>query len=73
MSIKFKSRIAKLEERRRLVRGWKDEKGEDHFEYESQGWFMLLEGSWESIYVGDTKPLDFEKGNFVTVTIEKDR
>lgn len=34
------------------------------------GWYMLLEGSWEKLYVGMDKP-DFAVGDRVKLTIEK--
>jgi hypothetical protein len=33
------------------------------------GWFILLEGSWESLYIGDERP-QLEVGQRVVVTIE---
>jgi hypothetical protein len=37
---------------------------------EAHGWFMLLEGSWEWLFVGAEKP-DFAPGDRVKITIAK--
>ena len=68
--IQFHSRVKKVEQKRRIKRGWKDEKGNEQFEYEDMGWFMLMEGSWEYLYMGETKP-SFDVGDDVIVTIER--
>jgi len=43
---------------------------ESEFEEYSMGWYLFLEGSWEGLSVGDTKPL-LEKGDKVMITIER--
>jgi hypothetical protein len=69
--IKFYSKIKKIEQKKRIARGWKIGPGDDdaNFEYENMGWFMLLEGSWEYLYIGDTEPASFRVGDEVEVTI----
>jgi hypothetical protein len=70
MSIKFFSRIKKIEPRKRVLRAWKD--GEEiRTKEEDMGWFMLLEGSWESLYVGETQPEEFNIGDEVEVLIQR--
>ena len=66
--ITFKSTVRKLEQKQRLVRAWKE--GDDvKTEIQPVGWFMLLEGSHEYLYVGEEKPIGFEIGKRVTVEI----
>lgn len=52
----FRSSITKIEEHKRIVRGYKDEHGQAQFEEKSLGWFIHLDGSWESLGVGAEKP-----------------
>ena len=67
--IQFHSRVKKIEQKKRIKRAWKV--GDDvRTEEEDMGWFMLMEGSWEYLYVGDAKP-NFDIGDDVTVTIER--
>jgi len=40
------------------------------FEKESLGWFVHFEGSYEAIYLGDSRP-NFNPGDKVKVTFEK--
>lgn len=76
MTIKFFSRVKKVENKQRTVSarktGRKTEDGKDEIETQTKnlGWFMLLEDSWESFYVGTTEP-DFKIGDAVEVTIRK--
>lgn len=65
--IKFYSKVVKVEYKKRLKRAWRIN-DEIKTEEENLGWFMLLEDSWESLYLGDKKP-DFEVGDQVEVTI----
>jgi len=73
--IKFYSRVHKIEHKRQLIRSWKTgkktEEGGDEVkaEYKDIGWFMLLEGSWEYLYIGDEEPRGFKVGDEVEVTI----
>jgi hypothetical protein len=68
---KFKSRVKSVKELKEKFnfRNVKY-KGENKVEYDerSKGYFINLEGSWESLYVGDEKP-SFESGQEVLVTI----
>jgi hypothetical protein len=68
--IKFYSRIKKIERKKKVLRMWKRE-DKIHSEEEDMGWFMLLEGSWESLYIGETKPEEFKVGDRVEVTIAR--
>lgn len=36
------------------------------------GWFLWLEGSWESLYVGADKPEWLKEGDRVKITIQKE-
>jgi hypothetical protein len=75
--IKFYSKVKKLEQKKELLRSWKTgkktEDGKDEIADETRdmGWFMLLEGSWESLYVGKTKPDNLEIGDSVEVIIRR--
>jgi hypothetical protein len=71
MAIKFYSKVKKIENKKRIKRGWKDGHGEEQFEYEDMGWFILLEGSWEYLYVGGEKPEGFSVGDEVEVIIQR--
>jgi hypothetical protein len=63
----FHSTILKIEEKSRVVRAWKD--GDDvKTDMENLGWYILLEGSREGLFVGLEKP-EFMVGQRVTVTI----
>ena len=67
--MRFHSRIKKIEQKRRAVRGYVDQdSGQTMVEYEDIGWFIMLDGSWESWYVGKEQP-DFKIGQAVSVTI----
>jgi len=69
--IKFYSRVKKIEPKKRIFRGWKNAHGEEKFEYEDMGWFMLLEGSWEYLYVGKESPEGLSVGDEVEVVIKR--
>ena len=68
--IVFTTKIAGVENKRRLLRGWKDKDGNDQFEYENLGWFIHIAGSYEWLFISHDKP-DFEVGDAVRVSIEK--
>jgi len=68
-SLRFYSTVKKLEEKKRIVSGRKISDDEVKLETENLGWFLLLDGSWEAIYAGDTQP-DFRVGQRVEVTIK---
>ncbi len=66
--IKFGAKLKRIEERFRDK--WLRGHGEEaKFEKISTGWFIHLEGSWESLFVGYEKP-DFNVGDYVIITIE---
>ena len=67
--IKFRTRVARVEQRRRLARAWRD--GDDvRTEEEDLGWFVVLEGSLAALSVGHERP-PLEVGDRVTVAIER--
>ena len=67
--IKFYSRVKKVERKSRMIRAWKE--GDDvKTEEEDLGFFMLLEGGLEYLYVGRTEP-PLQEGDKVVVTIAK--
>ena len=68
--IMFNSKVARIEHKKKIVRSWME--GENFCkEEEDRGWFMLLEGSWESLYVGHEPPQGFGVGDEVEVFIRK--
>jgi len=68
--IKFFSRIKKIENVKRLKSAWRE--GDDiKTEYEDRGWFVLLEGSWEALYVGAEEPQGIRVGDDVEVIIRR--
>jgi hypothetical protein len=58
--ITFHTKIRKLERKTQLVRS----------ETKDLGWYVLLEGSWNSLYIGEECP-DWHVGDEMRVTIEK--
>lgn len=66
--IKFYSKVKELAPRKKLVRSYKID---DNVECEMQdmGWYMLLEGSWEALYVGGEQPEGLNVGDEVEVII----
>lgn len=68
--IKFYSKVKELGPRKEISRAYKID---DRVECETRelGWFMLLEGSWEALYVGGTKPEALEIGDEVEVIIRR--
>lgn len=65
--VRFKAKIATLEER--TVSSWRHGVGNDAvFDTISMGWYVRFDGSWEALYVGQTKP-DWHPGQFMTITI----
>jgi hypothetical protein len=75
--ITFRAKVMKVEEKRRALRtlktGEKNAEGKDvhKVEYENMGWFVHLEGSWESLHVGMDKP-DLEPGQTMVVTMRSE-
>ena len=68
--IKFFSKIKKLERVKRIKAAWR-EGDEIKTEYEDRGWYMLLEGSWESLFIGFEEPEGIAVGDEVEVLIQK--
>jgi hypothetical protein len=68
-SISFRTTVRKVEFKRRMRRSWKQ--GDEVLsDWEDLGWFILLEGSWEYLYVGRTEP-PFKPHDTVTVVITR--
>jgi hypothetical protein len=66
--IKFFSRIKKIEHVRRVKSAWRDG-DEIKTEYEDRGWYVLMEGSWEALYVGEEEPPGLKEGDDVEIII----
>jgi hypothetical protein len=73
MSIAFYSNVKKIERKNRIKRAWKTGPNKENIETEKEdmGWFMLLEGSWEYLYVGNEPPKNLAVGDRVIVMITK--
>ena len=69
--MKFYTKVKKAERKKRIKRAHR-QSGSDTIitEDEDLGWAILLEGSWEWLFVGDEDP-EFRAGDKVEVTIEK--
>jgi hypothetical protein len=67
MNYVFHTTVLKVEERNRVRRAWK-EGDEVKTDMENLGWYILLDGSREGLFVGFEKP-GFMVGQKVTVTI----
>lgn len=68
--IRFETTVKRIEERSRIVRGYKGKDDKVVFESEKLGWFIVLTGIWEALCVGDEKP-DLKVGDVVEVIIRK--
>ena len=67
--IKFRTRVKRCERRTRIKRAWKI--GEEvRTESEDLGWAILLEGSYEWLFVGEEEP-GFAVGDVVQISIGK--
>jgi hypothetical protein len=73
MKYKFHSTIKNIERKSRILRAWKSgpNKEDVKTEKEDMGWYLLLEGSWEYLYIGVDDPIGWSIGDEVVVTIEK--
>jgi len=68
--IKFYSKVKELAPRNKIVRSYRI--GDDvECEVQDMGWYMLLEGSWEALYVGTTQPEGLSVGDEVEVVIRR--
>lgn len=65
----FRSRVTSVEKLSRVVRGYMKD-GQAVIEREDLGWFVLLEGSHERIYVGEEVP-QLRTGDEVVVIIRR--
>ena len=75
----FQAKVISVERKRKVLRarrihvteldpGKEPPKGDIEFEYEDLGWFIHLEGSWESLYVGHEEP-QVKPGETMVVTM----
>jgi hypothetical protein len=67
--IKFYSKVKKVENKTRIKRAWKEE-NKICTEEENLGYYLLLDGSWESLYIGEEEP-ELKVGDNVEVIIQK--
>jgi hypothetical protein len=56
VSIKFHTRVKKLEFKQRLKRAWRAGENDIRTETEDLGWAILLEGSTEWLFLGCEQP-----------------
>lgn len=74
----FQTNVIKIEEKRIPLRtiktGKQSEDGKDilEIEYQNKGWFVHLEGSWESLHIGFEQP-DLQPGDIMHVTLRSER
>jgi hypothetical protein len=68
MQYVFHTRVVKLEQKSKLLRSIKAKDGEIHNEYENMGWYVLLDGMLDSIWISMEKP-DLEINQKVKFTI----
>lgn len=66
----FFTSIAKIEQRSRVLRAWKDAEGNAHTLEEDLGWFACYDGSYESVHLGHEKPPGWRKGRKMRVIME---
>jgi len=69
MNIRIPARVLKLEDKTRIISARKNEDGTVTFKNENLGWFVLLEGSHESLFVGLEKPEELVPGTEVDILI----
>ena len=69
MSFIYRSKIKKLDERKQILRGWKNAQGDAEFETQTLGYGLVLEGSREVLIFDERPP--FEVGDDVEVVIRK--
>ena len=69
--IKFFTTVKKIEHKSRVARAWKTGIGDEvQTETQDLGWAVLLEGSWEWLFVGSGEP-DLKVGDEVEVIIQR--
>lgn len=69
MTYVIKTRVIKVEEKTRVLRARKS--GDDIItDRESLGWFILIDGSREALYIGMDKPTDLVDGQSIVIRIE---
>ena len=69
---RFKATVLKMVEEFRHDNWRKDDNGETTCDKISLGWFVLLSGSHEKLYMGEHKPDDLKVGDQVRITIERE-
>lgn len=69
MIYKINTTVKSVEFLHRNVRGYLGLDGKAVTDTEPLGWYVCFEGSWERIYLGDTKPV-LVKGQKVEITIK---
>jgi hypothetical protein len=70
MAYRIRTRVKSLEEKSKLMGGHKNpDTGMVSIYTEKVGWFVHLEGSYESLFVGKEKPTDLEPGTEVDIII----
>ena len=69
MRYKFNTKVLRVERKNRIIRAVKI--GDEIVTTpQDMGWYVHLEGSWESLYLGFEQP-DLVAGDVVTVILEK--
>jgi hypothetical protein len=56
MQYVFHTHIVKLEQKSKLLRSIKVKDDEIHSEYEGMGWYVLLDGMLDSVWISMEKP-----------------
>jgi len=69
---KIKTKIIKIFQEQIPVNWRKDINNKPECDYSPGGWFISLENSYESLFIGDEKP-DLTVGQKVTVTISPEK
>lgn len=66
----FRSHVKSIERMSRVVRAYTRD-GKTELEREDLGWFILLEGSHEKLYIGSDEEPTLKPGDEVVVVIRK--
>jgi predicted RNA-binding protein (virulence factor B family) len=70
---RIKAKVEHLEQKKITLATYKDVKSEDPKatiqQTKSAGWFVHFEGSYESLFMGDERPVDLEPGTEVDILI----
>lgn len=68
--LRIPTRVKKLEEHF-TQKNWRKDGNDTLFDNVSLGWYVLMEGSREHLFVGPTKPEGLEVGDTVFIIIAK--